>query len=190
MKDFCERLPSRKREALAAFCLRAVDSLDHLPVRATTIASARDYFPEAPSRDRIRRGDFCSALKGAPFRYWRDPACIVSCIAYAVNRWLLLPRFAMGPFMRGHFADTLLIPAALPLVLWLQRRLGLRTHDGMPGGGEILLHLAIWAFIAEGAGPFLTHHGTADWRDVVAYSAGAAVCYVLWHWRKIPCRAT
>ncbi|MEQ1854479.1 MAG: hypothetical protein ABMA01_23150 [Chthoniobacteraceae bacterium] len=127
-------------------------------------------------------------MKTAAFRYWRDPVCLAACAAYAVNRCLLKPHFAMGPFMRGHFADFLLIPAALPLVLWFQRRLGLRTHDGVPTGGEILLHLALWAFIAEGAGPFLTHHGTADWWDVQSYSAGAAACYVLWHWREIPCR--
>jgi hypothetical protein len=128
-------------------------------------------------------------LKLAGFRYWRDQFCLAACAAYAANRWLLKPHFAMGPFMRGHFADCLLIPAALPLVLWLQRKLGLRTHDSMPTGGEILLHLAIWAFITEGAGPWLTRHGTADWRDVLAYSAGAAACYVLWRWREIPCRA-
>ena len=122
------------------------------------------------------------------FRYWRDPLCIAACLAYAANRWVLGPNFAMGPFMRGHFADCLLIPAALPLVLWLQRRLGLRTHDAPPGGGEILLHLAIWAFIAEGAGPWLTHHGTADWWDVLAYSAGAAVCSAFWQRREMPCR--
>ena len=125
----------------------------------------------------------------AGFRYWRDPICLAACAAYAVNRWLLRPHFALGPFMRGHFNDCLLIPAALPLVLWLQRRLGLRTHDGRPTGGEILLHLAIWAFIAEGAGPWLTHHGTADWWDVAAYSAGAAACSVFWHWREIACGA-
>ena len=148
------------------------------------LASARDRFSEAPPRSRIRRGDFCAALKTAAFRYWCDPLCIAACIAYAVNRWLLKPHFAMGPFMRGHFADCLLIPAALPLVLWLQRRLGLRSHDAMPTGGEILLHLAVWTFIAEGAGPWLTHHGTADWRDVLAYAAGAAASYVLWAGEK------
>jgi hypothetical protein len=129
-------------------------------------------------------------LKPTPFHYWRDPLCITACAAYAANRWLLKPHLTMGPFMRGHFADCLLIPAALPLVLWIQRRLGLRTHDGMPTGGEILLHLAVWALIAEGLGPWLTHRGTADWRDLACYSAGAALCYVLWHRREIPCRAT
>lgn len=122
-------------------------------------------------------------MKPAGFRYWRDPLCLAACAAYAVNRWLLKPHLPLGPFMRGHFADCLLIPAALPLVLWLQRRLGLRTHDGFPALGEILLHLALWAFIAEGAGPYLTHHGTADWWDVAAYSAGAAASCLWWKWR-------
>jgi hypothetical protein len=129
-------------------------------------------------------------LKTVPFRYWRDPLCIAACAAYAVNRWLLKPHFAMGPFMHGHFADCLLIPAALPLVLWLQRMLGLRTHDDAPTGGEIFLHLAVWTFIAEAAGPLLTHRGTADWRDVAAYSAGAAIGHLLWRRRKIPCGGT
>lgn len=89
--------------------------------------------------------------------------------------------------MRGHFNDLLLIPAALPLVLWLQRLLRLRAHDRLPTAGEIFTHLAVWAFIAEGAGPFLTHHGTADWLDVLAYFLGAIACYVLWRRREIPC---
>ncbi len=149
-----------------------------------------DHFTEAPSGGRFRRGDLCAALKNAPFQYWRDPFCMVSCAAYALNRWLLKPHFALGPFMRGHFADCLLIPAALPLVLWMQRRLGLRTRDVMPTLGEISLHLVVWALIAEGIGPWLTHHGTPDWWDVACYTAGAAICYVWWHRREIPCGAT
>jgi hypothetical protein len=120
----------------------------------------------------------------AGFRYWRDPVCLAACAAYAVNRWALKPHFAMGPFMRGHFADCLLIAAALPLVLWLQRRLALRRHDAAPTGGEILFHLASWTLIAEVAGPLLTHRGTADWWDVLSYSAGALACYVLWRGQK------
>jgi hypothetical protein len=126
-------------------------------------------------------------LRAAVFRYWRDPQCVAACAAYAVNRWLLKPHFAMGSFMRGHFNDCLLIPAALPVVLWLQRLLRLRMHDGMPTAGEIFMHVAVWAFIAEGAGPFLAHHGTADWLDVLAYFLGAIASYVLWRRREIPC---
>lgn len=110
-----------------------------------------------------------------------------ACAAYAVNRWLLKPHFAVGAFMSGQFNDCLLIPAALPLVLWLQRLLRLRTHDRFPTAGEIFTHLCVWAFIAEYAGPLLTHHGTADWLDVLAYFLGAIPCYVLWRRLEIPC---
>ena len=164
--------------------------VDHLPPGPVRVASRRDHSSETHPGSRVGCGDFCPALKTTPFQYWRDPLCIAACGAYAVNRWLLKPHLAMGPFMRGHFADCLLIAAALPLVLWIQRRLRLRTHDGMPTGGEIFLHLAVWAVIAEGLGPWLTQHGIADWWDVASYFAGAAVCYVLWQRREIPCRAT
>lgn len=122
------------------------------------------------------------------FRYALDPLCLAACALYALNRWGLKPALQASPFIQGHFNDTLLIPAALPLVLWLQRRLRLRKSDVIPSMGEITLHLAVWAFIAECAGPFLLHRGTTDWRDVVAYSAGAAVACVLWRRGEIPCR--
>ena len=144
---------------------------------------------EDPRRGRYRHRDFCPAVTMAGFHYWRDPVCLVACAAYGANRWLLQPFVALGPFMRGHFNDLLLIPSALPIVLWLHRRMGWRNHDGPPTVGEIALHLAVWAFIAEGAGPWLTHRGTADWWDLVAYSVGALVCYVLCSRREMPCEA-
>jgi hypothetical protein len=121
------------------------------------------------------------------FRYWREPVCAAACLGYAVNRWLLKPFLEVGPFLHGYFADVLLIPAALPLVLWIQRRLGWRTHDGPPNIAETALHLGVWSFIAEVGGPLLTQRGTADWWDVVAYFAGGLVCYVFWQRREIPC---
>ncbi len=122
------------------------------------------------------------------FRYALDPLCVFACALYALNSWGLKPALSAWPFIQGQLNDVLLIPAALPLVLWLQRRLGLRADDAMPGAGEIALHVAVWAAIAEGAGPFLLHRGTADWWDVVAYCVGAAVACALWRRGEIPCR--
>jgi len=51
-----------------------------------------------------------------PFGYARDPLCLAACLCYALNRWILPPVFK-GGFLRNYFADCLLIPAALPLVL-------------------------------------------------------------------------
>ena len=106
------------------------------------------------------------------FGYLRDPLCVAACVLYALNRWWLRD-YVGGAFLTGYFNDLLLIPAALPLVLWVQRRIGVRADDRPPQWGEIALHLRVWAFVAEALMPLLAAHATADWRDVVAYSAGA-----------------
>ncbi|MCX6956162.1 MAG: hypothetical protein NTV51_28845 [Verrucomicrobia bacterium] len=116
------------------------------------------------------------------FAYARDPLCLLACAGYALNRWALRPvGWAAGPFMRGHFNDLLLIPAALPLLLWLQRRLGLRAADGPPSWREIALHLVVWSVAAEAIAPQLWHHATGDWLDVAAYATGAVVAGCWWH---------
>ena len=82
--------------------------------------------------------------------------------------------------MRGHFNDLLLIPAALPLVLWLQRRLGVRAGDTPPSWREIGLHFAVWSIAAEAIAPLLWRHATGDWLDVAAYATGAVVSGCVW----------
>lgn len=115
------------------------------------------------------------------FAYAVDPLCLVACTGYAVNRWALRPAgWASGPFMRGHFNDLLLIPAALPVLLWLQRRLGLRAADTSPTWREIALHLVVWSIAAEVIAPRLWHRSTGDWLDVVAYTAGALIAGCWW----------
>ncbi len=115
-----------------------------------------------------------------PFRYALDPLGLAAWAAYAINRWLV-PAAAKGPFLRGHFADLLLIPAALPLVLWLHRRLGLRDSDRPPDWREVLLHLGVWSLAAEGIGPRLFARATGDVWDVAAYAAGAGGALFWWH---------
>ena len=114
-----------------------------------------------------------------PFGYGRDPLCLISIGLYALNRWGLKPALDL-PFLENHFNDVLLIPAALPLVLWVQRKLNWRTHDRVPDTKEIALHLVVWGLIAEVAGPHLFDQATGDWRDLVAYATGAAVAGIWW----------
>ena len=59
-------------------------------------------------------------------------------------------------------------------------RLGCRAHDDNPNWSEIGLHLVTWSVVAEAVVPRLIAHTTADWRDVVAYSAGAVVAGIFW----------
>lgn len=114
------------------------------------------------------------------FGYWRDRLFLAAVIGYGLNRWLLKPG-STSPFLRGQFNDLLLIPAALPLVLWTQRQLGLRHNDDPPTWAEMLLHLAVWSGICEVIGPLWLHHGTADVWDVVAYTVGGILACLWWH---------
>lgn len=116
------------------------------------------------------------------FSYALDPACLLGCAAYAVNRWLLRPHFPAG-FLREHFNDLWLIPASLPLLLWVQRRLALRLHDRYPTWPEIGLHFALWSVAAEGIAPLLFRRATGDWLDVAAYGAGAGAAGLWWQYR-------
>lgn len=106
------------------------------------------------------------------FGYLHDPLCLTACALYGLNRFWLRPHFG-SEFLQGYFNDLLLIPAALPVFLWVQRRLGVRTNDLRPQWSEIALHLLGWSFVAEAIAPRLLVHATADWRDFVAYAAAA-----------------
>jgi len=114
------------------------------------------------------------------FGYLRDRLFLAAVAGYALNCWLLKPLFA-APFLHGHFNDLLLIPAALPVVLWLQRVVGLRDHDLAPSWTETAFHLAVWSLICEFIGPHWLHHGTADVWDAVAYAAGGVVACLWWN---------
>ncbi len=105
-------------------------------------------------------------------------------MAYAVIRWVVRPHVAQG-FWHDQATDVLLIPAALPLLLWGQRRLRLRHHDRPPEAGEILLHLVVWSVLCEVIGPrFWPVIG--DWKDVVAYSVGATFAWWWWgEWERV-----
>ena len=116
------------------------------------------------------------------FGYWRDQLCCLSCAAYATNRWLVKPH-CHWPFFHSYFNDLLLIPAALPLVLWLQRRLGWRNHDGFPTATELLSHLLLWSVLFEWVGPHWMKV-TGDPMDAVTYAAGGGVAALWWRSRE------
>lgn len=113
------------------------------------------------------------------FRYARDPVCLAACAAYAVNRWLV-PATFKGVFLRSYFNDTLLIPAALPLILWLHQKLRWRPAEARPTWSEIVMHWAVWSVAAELVAPRLFSRATGDPWDVVAYGAGAFAAGLIW----------
>jgi len=114
------------------------------------------------------------------FQYWRNAPFLVACTAYAINRWIIEPRVEIG-FLHFYFNDIWLIPAVLPPILWLHRKLALRTHDRPPEVAEILLHLVFFAVLFEWLGPKFVRHASADPWDVFAYAAGAIIAGLWWH---------
>ena len=113
------------------------------------------------------------------FRYLLDPLCVGGCVLYALNRWGIKPHTHLA-FFRFWFNDGLLIPCALPPLLLVQRRLGLREHDDIPTGWEILGHLAVWAVLFEVVGPHWMQRATGDPLDVLAYAVGGLLSWLWW----------
>jgi len=113
------------------------------------------------------------------FRYALDPLCLAGCAFYALNRWGLKPHTQVA-FLRYWFNDLLLIPCALPLVLQVHRWMKWRQDDRPPSAAEVFGHLLFWSVLFEVAGPCLMRGVTGDWRDAVAYTAGAVVAFGCW----------
>ena len=79
------------------------------------------------------------------FRYLADPACIISLIIYAINRFFLKPHHIGGWFTHGYLNDVLCLPLFVPMILYAQHLMRLRRHYGFPRVWEIF---QIWvAFI-------------------------------------------
>jgi hypothetical protein len=114
------------------------------------------------------------------FRYCGDPLFLAGCALYALNRWGLKPLIDSA-FLHNWFADVLLIPCALPPLLWLQSRFGIRPRQKSPAWQEIGFHLAIWSVLFEVAGPLICGHAVGDWRDVLAYAGGGLIAGWWWN---------
>jgi hypothetical protein len=113
------------------------------------------------------------------FRYLCDPLFVAGCLAYGLNRFWLKPHLHSA-FLHSYFNDLLLIPCALPPLLWLHRRLGLRRHDGAPTVMEVSGHLLVWSLLFEWIGPHWMPGKTGDPWDVAAYVIGGILAWLGW----------
>ncbi len=124
------------------------------------------------------------------FRYLQDRLFWVSIAAYAANRLIVRPHLSgffhshlhwASQFLQSHFDDLLLMPAALPVVLWVQQITGLRRHSQPPGWREMFAHLAIWSVMCKVVGPVWLHIGVADPWDVLFFAAGGIIACLWWN---------
>ena len=114
------------------------------------------------------------------FAYLRDGLFLAGCVLYAANRWLIKP-WSAGGFFAWWFSDLLLIPCAAPVLLWIERRTGLRRHDNPPTAGEIGFLLVLWSVLFEWIAPHFISRATSDWRDIVAYAVGGLIAWAWWN---------
>jgi hypothetical protein len=118
------------------------------------------------------------------FRYLRDPLFLVCFTVYVVHR--ILARCGMStPLLRAHLNDVICIPFWIPIMLWVQRRVGGRSHDGPPESHEVVIPLILWAIMFEVVLPqthLFSSLAVADPWDVLCYASGAFVAVCFWKW--------
>ncbi len=116
------------------------------------------------------------------FGYWRDPLFLLCLAAYLLNRLAIKPHLhGYSPFFHGHFDDSLLVPVALPLFLFVYRRLGLRPDDAPPRFWEMAWHLLVWSVFFKWFGPVALHRSVADPVDLACYAGGGVAAWLLWN---------
>ncbi len=116
------------------------------------------------------------------FHYYTDPICIACLMIYPLNRWVLKPHHIGGWFTHGYLNDVICLPLFVPMILYAQRLIGLRRHDGYPRWWDILQHWAIFSIIFECIIPRMPHSfdSISDPWDVVAYLVGGVAAVWLW----------
>ncbi|MHC5538788.1 hypothetical protein ACYOEI_11250 [Singulisphaera rosea] len=118
------------------------------------------------------------------FRYLRDPLFLACLVTYFANRWLLKP-IVRGGFFHDYLNDLICIPFWVPIMLWGQHKVGLRTSNGPPQAAEILLPLFVWSWFFEIVLPptgLAGSRAVADPRDIMYYALGAALATCFWQW--------
>jgi hypothetical protein len=123
------------------------------------------------------------AERGAAFGYFRDPLFLLCFVAYLLNREIIKPDLHhYSALFHGHFNDCLLVPVALPVFLFVYRRLRLRPDDAPPRFWEMAAHLLVWCVFFKWFGPFVLHHGVADPVDLACYAGGGVVSWFVWNY--------
>jgi hypothetical protein len=116
------------------------------------------------------------------FRYLKDPLFLFCVSLYFVNRWVLKP-YLPNEFSRSYLNDVICLPFWIPIMLFIMRRIGLRTGDAPPTAGELLIPLLMWSWVFEiylPTVPFFEHLATADYLDILSYTLGGCLAAAFW----------
>lgn len=119
-----------------------------------------------------------------PFRYLRDPLFLFCVVLYFVNRFVFKKIWDSG-FVHEHLNDLICIPFWVPIMLFVQRKLGLRADDAIPRAGELIIPLIVWSWVFEILLPrtrWLGDSFIADPWDIVYYALGTLLAALFWRW--------
>lgn len=117
------------------------------------------------------------------FAYLRDPLFVACFVVYWVHG--ALANHGMStPLLRGYLNDVLCVPFWLPMMLWVARKLRIRSHDHSPDAVEIVVPLVVWSIVFEVVPLQEIWHvpAAADPFDVLAYCLGAMIAVAFWRW--------
>jgi hypothetical protein len=118
------------------------------------------------------------------FRYLGDPLFLFCVGLYFVNRFIFKKIWLSG-FAHEHLNDLICIPFWVPIMLFVQRRLGLRDGDDSPRPSEIIIPLIMWSWIFEVILPnteWFRDYCVADYLDILSYTVGALGAAIIWRW--------
>ena len=118
------------------------------------------------------------------FRYLQDPLFLLCILAYAVNRFVLKGLWQVG-FVHDYLNNLICIPFLVPIMLYAERKLGLRSHDAVPQWYEVLIPIVVWSVVFEVLLPLHPSLGrlvVADHMDVLFYVLGGFFAGVIWQY--------
>jgi hypothetical protein len=126
-----------------------------------------------------------------PFAYLRDPLFLVCLTVYFGHRAFAAPDYST-PWLQAYLNDVICIPFWVPMILWGQRVLRLRSHDGLPTPIDLVVPLVVWSLAFEVILPTLEGWRTIafpDPGDIVSYAAGGLGAAIFWRWwyRSLNC---
>jgi len=118
------------------------------------------------------------------FSYLKDPLFLFCLALYFVNR-LILKAIWQDGFVHEHLNDLICIPFWVPIMLFAQRKVGLRWTDDSPRASEIVIPLIVWSWVFEIILPqteLFRDYCFADHWDIFYYALGALLAGLFWRW--------
>jgi hypothetical protein len=118
------------------------------------------------------------------FRYLGDPLFLLCVATYFVNRYVFKAIWRDG-FVHEHLNDLICIPFWVPIMLFAQRKLGLRHTDDSPRPAELVIPLIVWSWVFEILLPATNLLGDrcfADYLDILSNTVGALLAGLFWKW--------